>query len=246
VNFTILKMGAKTNVSANGSGLKMAGAQPAPDKSSGNAVVADTSSPAATEDDLIAEESGGLPVPKRRTAAVSDKSQFRRQLEATVPLSINDVLGFYRRELGKRNWKEESGAVVAADRAKLSFTSAEGPGTLTLSRKDGATIVHLVTRNPEAAAKAGIVAKPGQVKLLISNPNDVEAVLVINKQTIKAAAGSGIKAPDGPMLDLPPGKYKFSVKLAGKPAHNEELEVGADQTWGIFIGPGGALPLHVY
>jgi hypothetical protein len=246
VNFTILKMGAKTNVSANGSGLKMAGAQPAPDKSSGNAVVADTSSPAATEDDLIAEESGGLPVPKRRTAAVSDKSQFRRQLEATVPLSINDVLGFYRRELGKRNWKEESGAVVAADRAKLSFTSAEGPGTLTLSRKDGATIVHLVTRNPEAAAKAGIVAKPGQVKLLISNPNDVEAVLVINKQTIKAAAGSGIKAPDGPMLDLPPGKYKFSVKLAGKPAHNDELEVGADQTWGIFIGPGGALPLHVY
>lgn len=246
-NFTIIKMGSKTNVSAHGSALEVAAAKPAKDTPSNKVAAVDTTSPAATEEDLVAEESGGLPVPKRRTSAVSDKSPFRRQLEATVPLSVTDVLGFYRRELGKLNWKEEStGAVVTPENVRLAFTSTEGPGTLTLGRKDGATTVYLVTRNPEAAAKAGILAKPGQVKLLVSNPNDVEAVLVINKQTIKAAANSGIKAPDGPMLDLPPGKYKFSVKLAGKPAHDDELEVAADQTWGIFIGPGGALPLHVY
>lgn len=246
-SFTILKMGSKTNVSAHGSALEVAAAKPSKDMPSNKIAAADTPSQAATEDDLIAEESGGLPVPKRHTMTVGDKSPFRRQLNANVPLNLADVLGFYRRELGKLNWKEESaGAVVTPDNVKLAFTSAEGPGTLTLGRKDGETTVYLVTRNPEAAAKAGIVAKPGQAKLLVSNPNDVEAVLVINKQTIKAAAGSGIKAPDGPTLDLPPGKYKFSVKLAGKPAHNDELEVAADQTWGLFIGPGGALPLHVY
>ena len=48
------------------------------------------------------------------------------------------------------------------------------------------------------------------------------------------------------MLDLPPGKYKFSIKLPGKPAFNDELEVGADETWGLMIGPGGVLPLQVY
>jgi hypothetical protein len=245
-SFTIIKMGSKTNVSAHGSALEVAAAKPAKDTPSNKAAAADTPSQAVTEDDLIAEETGGLPVPKRHTMTVGDKSPFRRQLNANVPLNLADVLGFYRRELGKLNWKEESGAAITADSAKIAYTSAEGPGTLMLGRKDGETTVFLETRNPEAAAKAGIVAKPGQARLLVSNPNEVEAVLVINKQTIKAAAGSGIKAPDGPMLDLPPGKYKFSVKLAGKPAHDDELEVAADQTWGLFIGPGGALPLHVY
>ena len=63
---------------------------------------------------------------------------------------------------------------------------------------------------------------------------------------IKVAAGGGTKGPDGAMLDLPPGKHKFSIKMPGKPTSNDELEVGADQTWGLLIGPGGALPLQVY
>ena len=117
---------------------------------------------------------------------------------------------------------------------------------LTLGRKDGETVISLVVKNPEAAVKAGVMPKPGQAKLLITNPSPAEVVLTINKQTIKAAAGSGTKGPDGAMLDLPPGKYKFSIKLPGQPAHEDELEVGADQIWGLLIGPGGALPLQVY
>ncbi len=248
VSFTIMKMGGKTNVSVDGSALKGAAAKPATlDAPSGKVVTTDTPSQPATDDDLIAEESGGLPVPKRHTMAVGDKSPFRRELNANVPLNVADVLGFYRRELGKLNWKEESaGAVVAPDNVRIAFSSAEGPGLLKLGRKDGETTVNLVTKNPDAAAKAGIVAKPGQAKLLISNPNDVEAVMTINKQAIKVAAGSGIKGPDGTTLDLTPGKYKFSIKLPGKPASDDEIEVAADETWGVFIGPGGALPVHVY
>jgi hypothetical protein len=122
----------------------------------------------------------------------------------------------------------------------------DGPAVLKLGRKDGETKVNLVTRNPDAAAKAGIAAKPGQAKLLISNPNEVEATITINKQTIKATAGTGMKGPDGPTLELAPGKYKFTVKLLGKPASEDELQVGADETWGVLIGPGGALPIHVH
>jgi hypothetical protein len=248
VSFTIMKMGPKTNVTAEGAALNVAGGKPAGDKPAADkTAAADTASQPATEDDLIVEQSGGLPVPKRHTLAVGDKSPFRRALTANVPLDLKIVLEFYRRELAKLNWKEESkDAVVAADNVKLAFSSAEGPGTLKLSRKDNETIVNLDTKDAAAAAKGGVLPKPGQAKVLVTNPNDVEASITINKQTYKVAAGGGTKAPDGPMIDLPPGKYKFSTKLPGKAASNDELEVGADQSWGVLIGPGGALTLQVY
>ena len=62
----------------------------------------------ASAEDLEAEESGGLPVPKRHTMSEGTKTPFRRERQASVPLELTDVLGFYRRELGKLNWKEES------------------------------------------------------------------------------------------------------------------------------------------
>lgn len=91
-----------------------------------------------------------------------------------------------------------------------------------------------------------MMPKPGHAKLAFVNPNEMEAAVTINKQTIKVVAGGGTNGPDGQLLDLPPGKYKFSIKLAGKPASNDEIEVGADQAWGLLIGPGGALPMQVY
>jgi hypothetical protein len=248
ISFTIMKMGAKTNVTADGAALKVADAKPAGDKPSADkTAAADTASQPATADDLIVEESGGLPVPKRHTLVVGDKSPFRRTLTANVPLDLKIVLEFYRRELTKLNWKEEaSGTVVAADNAVVVFSSAEGPATLKLSRKDNETVVNLATKDADAAAKGGVLPKPGQAKLLVTNPNDAEASITVNKQTYKVAAGGGTKGPDGAIIDLPPGKYTFSAKLPGKPASNDELEVGADQTWGVLIGPGGALPLQVY
>jgi hypothetical protein len=242
VSFTIMKMGPKTNVSADGPGLKMAAG-----KSGAPAATADKVNEPASADDLVAEESGGLPLPKRHSMSEGTKSTFRRELKASVALSLNDVLGFYRRELGKLNWKEEAaGAIVAADHVNLAYTSPDGPAILTLGRKDGETTVNVAVRDPGAATKAGVMPKAGQAKVLVSNLTESDAVLTINKRTFKTAAGAGTKAPDGPMLDLAPGKYKVSSRLAGKPAHEDEIEVFADQTWGLLIGPGGVLPLQVY
>ena len=72
-----------------------------------------------------------------------------------MPPNVADVLGFYRRELGKLNWKEESkGAVVAPDKCQDRILSAEGPGLPKLGRKDGETTVNLlVTKNPDASGK---------------------------------------------------------------------------------------------
>jgi hypothetical protein len=47
-------------------------------------------------------------------------------------------------------------------------------------------------------------------------------------------------------FELPPGKYKYTLKVASRAARNEELEVGADETWGLTVGPGGVLCLQLY
>jgi hypothetical protein len=89
----------------------------------------------------------------------------------------------------------------------------------------------------------------GQGKLLFGNLGDTEATVTVNGRSIKVAAGAGGPTrPDGPTLELPPGKYSYAVKIAGHPARNENVVLGADDTWGLMIGPGGdgVLALQVY
>lgn len=82
--------------------------------------------------------------------------------------------------------------------------------------------------------------------MLFGNVLDKEASVTVGKRTVKVGAGVGSKAPDGPKLDLPPGKHRFSMRVAGAPPQNEEVEIGAGETWGLLIGPGGVLPLQAY
>ncbi len=207
---------------------------------------ADTASPPATADDLIAEEFGGLPAPKRRTMVEGTKTPFRREVSANVPLSLDDVLGFYRRELGKLNWKDDGKGVVTADTAVIAFAAPEGPAVLKLGRKDGETTVSLVAKNPGEAEKNGVLPKPGQARVLFGNINDGAATITFNNKPYNVAAGAGTKKPDGPMLDLAPGKYRYSLRQPGKPAVNDEVVLGADEAWGLMIGPGGVLALQAY
>ena len=240
VSFTIMKMGPKTNVSADGAGLKVAGA-PSDNKA---AAADDAFKP--TADDMIVEESAGLPVPKRHTMTVGTSTPFRREMNANVPMSVADMAGFYRGELGKMKWKEEGGAATAPDRATLRFSAPEGPAVLKIERKNNETNILLVVKNPGAAAQAGIAPKPGQAKVLFGNILPGESTLTFNNKPIRVKGGAGTKAPDGPSLDLKPGKYKYSIKPAGKAAMTEVIEVGADETWGLMIGPGGVLALQAY
>jgi len=241
VSFTIMRIGNTTKVSGEGSALKVAGSKTEKAEKVAAAPVQ------ASAEDLEAEESGGLPVPKRHTMSEGTKTPFRRELQASVPLELADVLGFYRRELGKLSWKEESkGTAIAADSAAVAFTAPEGPAVLKLGRKDGATSVRLMVKDPAAIAKAGIMPKPGQAKVLFGNINPAAETITFNNKPVSVAAGVGVKNPDGPTLDLAPGKYKYTIKLAGKPAQTDEIELGADEVWGVMIGPGGVLALQAY
>ena len=139
--------------------------------------------------------------------------------------------------------------MLKPDQVTLSFSSPEGPAVLKLGRQGGETTVDLALKIPAAAAKAGMLPPPGQVKLMFGNMGDAEAAITINAKTIKIAAGvGGPKTPNGPTLELPPGKYKYSLQIAGRPVRASELTVGADDTWGLMVAPGGAavMPLQVY
>jgi hypothetical protein len=230
LTITINTSGDATDVSADGTFLKSAAAKSAP--------------PSA--DDLTVEEVAGLPVPKARESAESEKSPMRKALKAELRLALAVTLDFCRRELGKRQWKENNGAVVGGDHARLSYVTPDGPATLKLGRRAGHTTVDLALKIPSEAAKRGLLPKPGQAKVIVGNTVKSPAVITIANKTIKVGPEVGAREPNGPSLDLPPGKYKATVRIGGKPAEGEDVELAADETWGLIIGPGGLLALHVY
>ena len=251
LSFTAMQMGPKVNVTADGSGLVMANAGPA---AAGNQAAGTPATKAAPQN-LEAEPDSALPVPKEHSMSSlgvgklpGTETAIRRELNASIPADLNSVLAFYRAELGKRGWKETTErAVVKPDQAQLAFVSPDGPATLKLGRSNDETSVVLAQKIPAAAAKGNVMPKPGQARLMFVNMGDGEAALTINKQTIKIAAGAGGPHAKGPTLDLPPGKYRYSVKVAGQPAGNNEIEIAADDTWGLMVAPGGeVMPLQVY
>jgi hypothetical protein len=256
LSFTAMQMGPKVNVSADGSGLVMANAKTGPASSHAANGPPDASSGKAVVENLEAEPDSALPVPKQHTVSSMGASHlpggqtpFRRELEASVPADLNSVLAFYRSELTKRGWQETAErTVVKADQAQLAYTSPEGPAVLKLGRQNGETTISLMQKNPAAAAKADVMPKPGLAKLMFGNMGGSEAAVTINKQTVRVAAGAGgPQSPKGPTLELPPGKYQYSLRVAGGPARNNQIEIAADDAWGLMIAPNGeVLPLQMY
>ena len=178
---------------------------------------------ASDDREVERSEATGLPLPKRRVLTTAKNSPFIKSIHVETPLDLAALLGFYRAELSKRRWTENDGAVVEPDRAVIPFTTTDGPALLRLIHEDERTIADLSLRKP-AAANAGILPRPGQVRLMLGNDTDEEAVITINEQTIELAARAGSnltdapdagrKAPDSPEIDLPPGKYKVTLKVA--------------------------------
>ena len=255
-SLTAMQMGPKVKVSADGTGLVMANPKVAAKADGAGAQASNEAEAKAADEVLEAEPDSPLPVPSKRTMrsigtgkVPGSDAPLRRELEASVPATLNSVLVFYRSELSKHGWRETAeGAVIKPDQVQLAFTSPDGPATLKLGRSNGETSINLAQKYPAAAAKAEMVPKPGQSKLLFGNIGKSDATVSINKQTIKIAAGAGgPQSPRPPMIDLPPGKYQYALKIAGGPARNNQIEIGAGDTWGVMIGPGGdVLPLQMY
>lgn len=242
LSLTIMRLGEGTNVLANGTALHSAEAAATEEAKE------DAAANTLTADQLVAEDKGGLPVPTEHSSAGYESTPFRMTANAGVPGSIEAVLGFYRRELiDKKGWKEEAGKTKSdVKAAEMSFETPEGPAKLVLKRKKGETEVALTLRKAEEAKKSGFLPGAGLARLMFGNILDKDASITIDKKTVKIGAHVGEKAPDGPNIEVKPGKYTYTLKAHGQPAKTEEVEVGADEIWAFMAGPGGALVLQMY
>jgi hypothetical protein len=191
-----------------------------------------------------------MPVPTRASHSSHSTSHasgietpFRIELKAQVPAELSDVLAFYRTELRKRGWQEKpEGAMVAADHALLVFASPKGPGTLTLDRTKDQTNVDLVQRNTEVAAKANFLPISGQARLIFGYLVPDVATLAINNEIIAIAGG----ANHPQMLDLPPGKYPYTLLVSGRRVRSDTITVAAGETWGLRFDDDNKKPDQIY
>jgi hypothetical protein len=243
LSFTVVSMGDETQVTAHGDALA-AKTDAAPPGDQAAAPSGDQApAAAAAEPELTVEETGGLPVPAPHSLSGSESSLFRSSADARTSASLAAVLAFYRRELAKRSWTEHAEkAVVKADAAELAYDSPGGPATLKLGRDGDETTVLLSVRDRATAMKSPLWPKPGQVKLAFGNMRDKAAEITVGGKKVKVAAGAGKNGPDGPTLDLAPGKYDLALKSGG----HETVDAGPEEIWIVMVGPGGLLAVQGY
>lgn len=252
--FTIHNMSAYVSVSVRGDSLKTADASTAT-----NDTALSSESPSSIElsaepvkqyalSELEVVESAALPVPKPNNSIGSTRSKFLYGANASVQASIETIVAFYRRELSKRDWQEDrTAASIAADAATLKFATKEGPAVLKVTHKDGHANIDLTVRQKALAEASGLVPKAGYVRIMFGNIEDTPGEITIGGKTFKVKAGERAEdAKSSPSIELKPGKHAFTVKSKGKPAQKDEAVFGADEIWGILIGPGGGLPLPMY
>ncbi|MDE2386043.1 MAG: hypothetical protein KGO53_15645, partial [Alphaproteobacteria bacterium] len=234
---TVMKMGDNAEVTAEGTALEAKGG-------AGEAAQADTaksgdaSSDAPAAPPLVAAERDGLPIPDGLGNMGSSKTMFSHGIDFSAPNSVADIVAFYRAELGKRGWKEDS-ATVSDGEAKLAFTSPEGPATLSVKREGDMSNAELTVNKKADAAKSPLAPKPGMVKLVFGNLSDKAATVSIAGKQVKLKPGEGAKGPDGPTLEVKPGKLSATMKGADAAA----FEAGPDEIWMVGVGPGGLIAI---
>ena len=198
----------------------------------------------------------GMPRPKPWLVTTAKESSVIKAFHVETPLDLAGVLGFYRVALTQRGWSENPGAMVEADSATIAFTTSDGPAMLRLSRQGDRTVVDLSLRKP-GATNGGIRPVPGQARLLLGNDAKENAVITIDGKAIELAAGAGVdltnddvtarKAKGREELNLPPGKYKVSFRVASGAVQNREYDLAGDETWALVAGNAAVpLPVRIY
>jgi hypothetical protein len=199
---------------------------------------------------LKAEDKDGLPVPENYTDYSGEQTPYYRSITASSPSSLKAVLNFYKHELPLNKWKELPGALVGADKGVVAFENDKQDRLevkLTVNSKKGTDIV-LTVKSKGPAKEAGIIPPAGKARIYFGNATDNPVEFAIEKKTytVKQQSTSDPSMKDAPYVDVAPGSYPFTLTLKGQKPAGDKIEVGADETWGLIAGPGGALPLRMY
>jgi hypothetical protein len=193
----------------------------------------------------------GIPLPEDYTSYEGENSAFRFGAKVSSPSPLKAVLALLRVELAARKWAELPATVAATDdKATLLFASPDrGKLELKLMRNNsGGTDVVLTVRSEAAAKAAGALPPAGKARIYFGNITGAQVVFTIDKQEIKVPVDvPGKTSMEGvPFVDLVPGWHGCTLTLKGRPPISDKVEVGADETWALVGGPGGALAVQLY
>jgi hypothetical protein len=200
---------------------------------------------------LKAEDKDGLPVPDNYTDYEGETSTFLHSITANSPSPLKTVLEFYRKELKSGKWHELSAIPGNTNgKALLTFENEQKERLVVklIRNKDGKTGISLSVRKDGEAKAAGIVPPPGKARVYLGNMTDGSVVFILDKKKydIKKQSTNDKSMKGVPFADLAPGKHAFTLILSGQKPVKDTFEVGADETWGLIAGPGGALPIRMY
>lgn len=249
LSFTMFRFDEATEVTISLDGLTVAAEPSADDATTGTTK---GSAPEKSDEPLVAEDKDGLPVPNNYGNFSSEGTDYRRMITTDVPASVTAVVEFYRRELTAQKWQELPSTVGPTDtEATLMFENVAEESQLevklTQNSSDG-TDISLMFKSVGAAKKAGILPPSGQARLYFGNINEGPITFSINKKEIKVEPQDpGQRSMEGvPNIDLPPGEYEYTLTIPGESPVKDKVQVGADETWGLIGGPGGAFPVQLY
>ena len=103
---------------------------------------------------------------------------------------------------------------------------------------------------PESVANPAVPQGDVREFILYSEDSKIYPGIVRVHDMQRDANGNYLAPPGGLSA---PGRYERHVYVyipkqvvPGKPAETDEVEINADEIWGLMIGPGGVLPLRVY
>ncbi|MFN8454119.1 MAG: hypothetical protein U0401_05500 [Anaerolineae bacterium] len=249
LSFTMFRFDEATEVTISLDGLTAA-VEPSGDDT--EASTTEGSTPSGSDEPLVAEDKDGLPVPSNYGNFSSEGTDYRRMITTDVPAPVKAVVEFYNRELAAKNWAALPSTVGPTDNeATMMFENpaeeAQLEVKLTKNSNDG-TDINLLFKSVGAAKKDGILPPAGQARLYFGNINEGSVTFSINQKEIKVEPQDpGQKSMKGvPNIDLPPGEYEYTLTIPGEPPVSDKVQVGADETWGLIGGPGGAFPVQIY
>jgi hypothetical protein len=248
LSVTIMSLGTDQNsdvtLSVSGS---LAGA---PGVDSGTSEASGDTPTSGDTGELVAEDKDGLPVPNNYENFSDENSPYRRSIITGSPAPVKALFDFYTRELSDRGWKALPSTVGATDtEATQLYENSDGQLELRLTKNgSGGTDISLTVKMVAAAKKDEILPPAGQARIYFGNFSDGQVVFKINQKEIKVEVqGPGQTSMKGvPFVDVPPGEHTFTLTLAGQAPITDKIKVGADETWALAAGPGGALPLQMY
>jgi hypothetical protein len=131
-------------------------------------------------------------------------------------------------------------------KATIAYASPDGPAILKLGRKDDATSITLVVKDPGVVAKAGITPKRGQAKVLFGNINDAAATITFNSKKRSTSP----PVPVSKIRTVQRSIYRpanTNIPSSSRASRCRAMRLNsASRSLGLMIGPGGVLALQAY